>query len=241
MSKNKGSRHKLPAQPNHSLIDGLACLQELAGAERPMGSRELARELDLEPTRVNRLLGTLFHLGLAERTGEHKYVPGPGIHLLAAMSLHGSKLLSAALPVVERLRAAHPDLTAALGVLWRTRVAYLLFAEPGKKTEAAIVARGLFPAEKSSIGRALLAKLSDAEIRKLYQSRPKSEIAALLASLASVRADGFAWVDETTLGVALGEPAVAGLALAGKIKAADKNKLVEELKAAAMHAALSLD
>jgi hypothetical protein len=48
-------------------------------------------------------------------------------------------------------------------------------------------------------------------------------------------------VDETTLGVALGEPAVAGLALAGKINAADKNKLVEELKAAAMHAALSLD
>jgi len=56
----------MPAQPNLSLINGLTCLQELIASPSLVGSRELARRLGLEPTRVNRLLGTLAQLGLAE-------------------------------------------------------------------------------------------------------------------------------------------------------------------------------
>jgi DNA-binding IclR family transcriptional regulator len=206
-----------------------------------MGSREMARLLGLEHTRVNRLMGTLAALGLAERGADRKYAPGPGLHVLAAMSLQGSRLLSAALPHVARLREAHPELTVALGVLWRTRVAYLLFAAPGERLEAAVASRGLFPAEKSSIGQALLAGRTDAEVRELYRDRPAAEVSALLQALAAVRESGHALVDGTTLGLTLGQPPVAGLAMAGGLAGADRTGLIDDLRetAAAIAQALS--
>jgi len=90
----------LPAQPNQSLIDGLACLQQLASEREPVGGRELARDLGLEPTRVHRLLRTLAHLGLAQQDAQRRYRPGPGIHVLAAQAMFGSGLLRRALPVL---------------------------------------------------------------------------------------------------------------------------------------------
>jgi len=66
-----------PAQPNHSLKRGLACLQSVVSSERPVGSREVARLLGEKHTQVNRLLGTLASLGLAECTPDWKVLPGP--------------------------------------------------------------------------------------------------------------------------------------------------------------------
>ena len=70
-----------------------------------MGSRELARILGLEPTRVNRLLKTLEHIGLLSQTEKRKYRPGPGIHILAAQSLYSSGLLKAAIENLETFQA----------------------------------------------------------------------------------------------------------------------------------------
>ncbi|PZU27671.1 MAG: transcriptional regulator, partial [Stenotrophomonas sp.] len=39
-------RTKPNAQPNQSLIDGIATLQALASSPEPVGCRELARQLD---------------------------------------------------------------------------------------------------------------------------------------------------------------------------------------------------
>ena len=119
----------LPAQPNRSLIDGLACLQALAGTSGAVGCRELGRRLGLETTRVNRLLKTLAALGLAAQGQDRKYRPGPGIHVLAAQALFGSGLLRRAIDPLEDLHRF--GLTVALGVLWRDHVAYLYHAEAG--------------------------------------------------------------------------------------------------------------
>ena len=119
----------LPAQPNQSLMNGLACLQAVVTADRPVGSREVARILDLEHTRVNRLLGTLSYLGFIERTSSRKYRPGPGIHVLSAQSLRGSGLLIAALPELRTL--VDEKLVIALGVLWDRSICYLVHAAPG--------------------------------------------------------------------------------------------------------------
>ena len=71
----------LPAQPNQSLIHGLECFQAVVAAGRPVGNRELARLLGADPTRVNRVLKTLAHLQLLERTPQRKYRPGPAVHV----------------------------------------------------------------------------------------------------------------------------------------------------------------
>jgi len=218
---------KAPAQPNRSLVGGIECLEYLVAADSPVGSREVAREMSLEHTRANRLLGTLAFMGLAERTPGRKYVPGPALHVLSAMSLRGSRLLSVALPRLEGLAARLPEFSVALGVLWRCQVVYLYFRRPGRNAEVAIGSERLFPAEQSSIGQVLLAEREPEEIRELYAHRPAGDVRAILTEIATAAGRGYALVGGKTLGVAVGSPAVAGLAIAGKFQRGELGNLVE--------------
>ena len=68
----------------------------------------MARQLGLEPTRVNRLLKTLAHLGMARQDPDRKYLPGPAMHVLSALSLFGSGLIRRAIGPLESLVAEHP-------------------------------------------------------------------------------------------------------------------------------------
>ena len=226
---------RLPAQPNLSLVNGMECLEALVTANQGVSSRELARTLGLEHTRVNRLLGTLAYLGLAERTPDRKYTPGAGVHVLAAISLRTSRLLTCALPHLHELMATEPQCCIALGVLWRTHVCYLFFAMPGKPIEEAVANQDPYKAELSSIGQVLLAQESPADVRALFHARTSSpptpeKLRSLLADLKTVRQQGYALVRENTLGVAIGNPAIAGLAAAGDISARRRPSLVKTLQ-----------
>ncbi len=160
----------MPAQPNQSLADGVALLQVLCARGDGLGSRELARLMGWEPTRANRLLGTLRDLGLAEQDAERRYRPGPGIHLLAAQCLNGSGLLAAALPV---LRSLSSRFGVALGVLWQGHVCYLLHAGRGRPIDEGLRRIAPLPAERSSIGMVLEAHASGP------WRTPAAEIAAI--------------------------------------------------------------
>lgn len=210
----------IPAQPNQSLIDGLACLQALAAADQPVGVRELARQLNLETTRVSRLLGTLAHLGLAEKNANRKYRTGPGMHVLSAQSLRGSRLLQKAWPALRALRKE--KLTVALGVLWQDQVCYLYHGRPDHAFEEGVFHFDLFPAHKSTIGQVLLA------------ARPELASPELAPLLQEIREQGYAYLDrgqgERTVGVPVGHPAVAGLAFAGQFPASRIPRLVKLLQ-----------
>ena len=186
----------MTAQPNRSLGHSLEVLHALCGAEEPVGSRELARRLEMEPTRVNRLLGTMALLGLAERTADRRYRPGPAVHVLAASSLRSSGLLQAALPEIrELLKAGHPT---ALGVLWRDHVCYLFHGKPNQPLERGLGGHQLYPAAWSSIGTVLQAMKGDVH--------------------PEIRRQGWAWVvpphgNGGSLAVPIGDPVVAALAI----------------------------
>lgn len=234
----------LPAQPNQSLIDGLACLQALASVREPIGSRQLARLLDLEPTRVNRLLKTLAYLGLAEQDGRRKYRPGPAIHVLAAQSLFGSGLIRRAIGPLESLgRLGH---TVAMGILWRDQTCYLYHAAPGAPTNQRLGHGRLYPAVTSGLGMALLAHRAEPEIRALYaKTDPESPWAAteppaldgedgLLARLARIREEGYALVQipdspRRTLGVPVGVPPYAAIGVSGVFADREVDSLVAAL------------
>ena len=226
----------LPAQPNQSLIDGLACLQLLAGSGQPVGSRELARLLGLEPTRVNRLLKTLAHLGLAQQGDDRKYRPGPAVHVLAAQAMFGSGLLRRALPALEPLhRLGH---LVALGVLWRDRVSYLYHADPGMPAAAAVGRVGLFPAAESGLGLAVLALRPLTEARALL--RPGCTGAALDAALDAVRRAkeaGYAVSPRRsgriTVAVALAPTTSAAIGVSGDLVPRDVPAVAAALRAAA--------
>jgi len=211
----------LPAQPNQSLIDGIVCLQALASRGTPVGVRELSRELGLEATRVHRLLGTLAHLGLIEKTADRKYQPGPGMHVLSAQALKGSRLLQVAWPHLRDL--AHLRCTIALGLLWHDAVCYLYHGKPDRPFEEGVFHFDLFAATKSSIGLLLLASAKTPAPR------------GMRARYKQIQKEGYCFIErpgeDNSLAVPIGSPPVAGLAFAGKFKTSEVPKFLEQLRA----------
>ena len=211
-------RTKPPAQINKSLRDGIECLLEIAAMERPVGSRELARRLGQDHTRVNRIISTLAYMGLAEQTTDRKYIAGPGLLVLAGLSLRGSLLYRCAMPHLEDLGIA-TGYQVALGLRWRTNVSYLYHGHAQKHAALGIASEGLYPADRSSIGMVLLSQLTPREITELYQGSSAGvlrnpDMKTLLERVKEARNTGFAVASNArSIAVALGKPAVAGIAL----------------------------
>lgn len=233
---------KPSAQPNQSLIDGIATLQALATSTEPVGTRELARRLGFEVTRVNRLLRTLAYLGIARQTADRKYTSGPGMHVLAAQSLFASGLIRRALPHLNQLRRF--GLTVALGVLWRDNVTYLFHAPQGTDVSEALGRIGLVPATRGGIGMALLGALSEEEVRNLYSNateipRFPQGLQPLLLELQEIRANGYARVlvdpqqGYHTVAVTVGDPVHSAIGVSGWIPKASTKTIVCALRAAA--------
>ncbi|MGK3192445.1 IclR family transcriptional regulator domain-containing protein [Enterobacter soli] len=153
----------MSSQPNQSLIDGIRCLQYLVSSDRAIGCRELARLMGINTTRANRLLMTMASIGLTMQDEHRRYLPGPGIHALAAQSIRGSALFSRALPILERY--APRDIVVALGVLWEDQIIYIWHSVPGRQTTQALAGYRMLPAWQSVIGMALLAEESDEQLK----------------------------------------------------------------------------
>jgi len=234
-------RPKPNAQPNKSLIDGIATLQALATSSEPIGGRELARQLNLEATRVNRLLKTLAYLGIARQTADRKYTSGPGMHVLAAQSLFASGLISRSLPELESLR--HFGHTVAMGVLWRDSVSYLYHSLPNMPAMQALGRIGLYPASQGGIGIVLLAELTDSQIRERYMDkdipRHPNGVESLIKEIQTTRKQGYARVrvhadkEHHTIAVVVGQPVHSAIAVHGWIPAAATKTIVNALRTAA--------
>ena len=233
-------RVKAGAQPNQSLIDGITVLQALATSTEPVGCRELARRVDLETTRVNRLLKTLTYLGIARQTSDRKYRPGSGMTVLAAQSLFASGLLRRALPALEQLRRfGH---TVAMGVLWRDNVSYLFHAPPNMPETDALGRIGLYPATRGGIGMALLAALDDLEVEETYAGHDipgYASLADLLDALEEIRTAGYARLrvkdelEQHTVAITIGTPVYAAIGLSGWIPTAAMPDMLQALHDAA--------
>ncbi|TQV70548.1 helix-turn-helix domain-containing protein [Exilibacterium tricleocarpae] len=230
---------KKSAQPNQSLIDGIATLQALATSQEPIGGRELARRLGFEPTRVNRLLKTLAYLGIARQTANRKYTAGPGMHVLAAQSLFASGIIHRALPVLESLRRYNHVI--ALGVLWRDNVSYLYHAPPGLPSVEALGRIGLYPATRGGIGLALLAEHDDHYVSELYADSDipnfPEGIDSLLRTLHEIREQHYVRInvkaEQHTVAVTVGDPPHSAIGMSGWIPPESTTSIVEILRDAA--------
>jgi len=223
---------KAPAQPNKSLIDGIdLLLQVVASGDDGVGVRDLARRIGSETTRVQRLLATLAHLGLARQGSDRRYRPGPGIHVLSAMSLSASGLIGRAMPQLQALREG--ERTAALGVLWRDEVCYLYHASGAMSAAEALGRLQHYPAPRSSIGMVLLAAQDPDYLRRHLGAELAAEIDP---ELARIRTRGYACLETAagvrSVAVAIGQPAYAGLAVSGPLAGRAVPELVDRLREA---------
>jgi DNA-binding IclR family transcriptional regulator len=226
-------RTKPPAQINKSLRDGIECLLEIAAMERPVGSRELARRLGQDHTHINRIISTLAYMGLAEQTTDRKYIAGSGLLVLAGLSLRGSPLYRCAMPHLEELGIT-TGYQVALGLRWRTNVSYLYHGHVQKHAVLGIASEGLYPADRSSIGLVLLSQLTRQEVEELYQGSSAGvlqnpDMKTLFERVDKALKDGFAMAPNgRSIAVALGQPAVAGIAL---YRSEDEEELPKDKKA----------
>ncbi len=156
-----------PAQPNQSILRGFLILQEVIVASRPLGSREVSRLVNIEHSTVNRILGTLVDTGMLQQNEESKYLPGPRIHVLSALSLNASRLVPATLPVLEEIHRL--GALVALGTVWRDMVVYLLHASADQDIAHSAGVHEHYPARKSVIGMVL----QPGEPASLWLDRPE--------------------------------------------------------------------
>ena len=248
MSKPLDPEH--PGKFSSSLVAGLSMLACFTAGHPVRGIADMAQELDLGRSTTHRYATTLVTLGYLEQGPSRKYrlssrVCDVGLSLLDSMVVR-----RVAREHLKELRA-RAGRTTSLGVLGGAEVTYIdrwLGSRRGQYAIDAGIGLGTrLPVHCSAAGKALLARLPEAEQRELIaklrltKRGPKSITTktALRVELERVVADGGLAVEDEELladrralaAVVVGEEgvAVAAVELAVPAQAYARERLVKEL------------
>ena len=195
------------APGSQSLERGLDILEMIEAEGGDVGVRELARRLGLSPTIVQRLISSLALRGYIEKNSETaRYRLGHRSLVLGASGELAFDYAVAARRELERLAHDH-RLNGFVSVLRGGRAIYLLAVQADGPVAIKVSPGSEMPLHSTSAGKVLLASLGDGEARKLLGGRKLAAITAhtvtdpavLVASLAKVRRQGFATVNEENI------------------------------------------
>jgi DNA-binding IclR family transcriptional regulator len=195
------------ASGSQSLERGLDILEMIAAEGADVGVRELARRSGLSPTIVQRLISSLALRGYIEKNSEtSRYRLGHRSLALGASGEGAFDYVVAARRELERLAHEH-HLNGFVSVLRDGRAIYLLAVQADGPVAIKVSPGSEMPLHSTGAGKVLLASLGDGEARKLLGGRKLAAItshtitdpAALMASLAKVRRQGFATVNEENI------------------------------------------
>ena len=185
-----------------SLSKGLALLLKLREIARPMGLSEIARTISLKKASVYRILVTLERHHFVERTESKKYQLGVNAFYVGSgfPALHDPDRVAAAMKRV----VADTKHSLTLSVLQGSSVLYIARIDGLAMVRVTVEIGSLVCAYASASGKAMLAQLSDKEVRERFKGvkfqkltpRTVSSVERLIASLKEVRARGFAVNDE---------------------------------------------
>ncbi|MBO0872704.1 MAG: IclR family transcriptional regulator [Pseudonocardia sp.] len=204
-----------PLSPRGDFVASLAAgLRVLAAftSERPeLGVGELARMLEMDKRRTQRLVSTLFDLGYLDQDPvSRRYRPGVAVLTLGYAALHSLDLRQLARPHLSALLEQFGQ-TVNLGVRHRRDVVFVECLRGERFRLGVNVHVGdRLPIHLSSLGKALLCRLPDKECAEVIDAirfealTPNSVRSsdALRDQLARARGRGYAVMDqETTLGV----------------------------------------
>lgn len=191
---------------SQSLERGLDILEMIEAENGDIGVRELARRLELSPTIVQRLVSSLAVRGYIEKNTEtSRYRLGHRSMILGASGERGVDYLVTARRELDRLAQEH-SLNGFVSVLRSGRAIYLLAVQAdGLAIRVAVGSE--MALHSTAAGKVLLASLDDSEARKLLGHRKLlaitphtvTDAAAVIASLAKVRRQGYATVVEENI------------------------------------------
>ena len=183
-----------------ALLHGLAVL-DMFDRDRPvLGIAEVARRLGVHRSTASRLAATLAAAGYLEQAGEPgRYRLAAKLAILGEIAATGTELRRAALPPLRDLVSRLGE-TGHLGVLEDSEAVTVEVVDGWQTVRMHSWVGKRSPAHCSSMGKALLAGLSQAEFAARYPDRRlEARTAATITSrdeleacLAQVRASGYA-------------------------------------------------
>lgn len=193
-----GTRYEYTVPPVHRAF---VLLRHIANGHRCRNTSSTARELGINRTTLMRLLHTLAAEGMIESADDGtSWQVGPGMIALTSEALRSRDVVRIAQPVMENLSSTL-SLSSHLGVIDGREIVYLLREAPNSHLVSNVRAGSRLPAHATTIGRILLAHMSESALRALYAGQTLSaftaktpaSLEALMVQIANDRAQGFAW------------------------------------------------
>jgi DNA-binding IclR family transcriptional regulator len=172
------------------LVNATRVLRVFNAERTGLRPSEAACELGLAETEARDLLAAMHQAGLLEcEASGTRYRPAPMAHDLAAAHRGASPLISAAIDAVSEtsLDTGHTGFVTMLDGADATAV----FALPGTAPDHLAVTVSRLSARNAASGRTLLARLPDAEVRRLYPMLDHAAMQALIARLEVLRDEGY--------------------------------------------------
>jgi len=197
-----------------ALARGLAILEALSRAPRPLSTSELAKATQLPPSTVCRLTHTLTALGYTRQTAPHRtYELTPKNLALGYPVLAGMSLIDRARPHLKKL-AERTGETAALAIRDGLHITFVEVVAGSGMVSVRLAMGGRLPIAVSAAGIALLAAAPEHERRTLaarvrsYINQREGDLAAFNEALARATDEGICIVRD------LWRPGIGGVAIA---------------------------
>jgi DNA-binding IclR family transcriptional regulator len=185
---------------NQSLSRGLAILSELEAASEPLGIREIARRLGLNPATTQRLVNTLVEEAfLLQEPVNQKYTLGYKALSLGSSLLDDNRLVSSSMMVLPEL-SSRLEVNCFLGTMVGNHLVYVLALQSPGPISIKSATGSRVCLHSTAMGKAMLAERSDDEVRLLIGCEPLEKFteltilsqSELLSELDKIRLQGFA-------------------------------------------------
>ena len=185
-----------------SLVDFSKVIELLSSEDRKMGLSEMADTLEMNKTRLFRILSTCVELGMVEQIGM-EYILGWKLFELGQKVLSVRGFRSNTHGILESFRDTVNE-TVNLGILVNADVLLIDVAESSYNLNASFKIGSHLPPHLTSIGKAILSSWEAEEIIKLLSNRPflrhtprsVTNLQSLVSQLSEFRQKGWAIDDE---------------------------------------------
>jgi len=185
-----------------SLARGLRVIESFEGHHQGRSVVEIARSTGLSRAAIRRILLTLELLGYVERSRQ-VYQLKTQILRLGFSYLSSSSVVEAARPVLERITERLHE-SSSMSMLDGGQIVYVARSVASRVLAAGLSVGSRLPAYCTSMGRVLLAALSDEELAaylrdlkpRAYTPKTRTRISQIRKAILEVRKDGYAIVDE---------------------------------------------
>lgn len=181
-------------------VDNVLRLLALFESEKFIRVNEVSRDMGLSRSTVHRMLSTLSHHGFVEQDElSRAYRPGPALVDIGLSVVRNMDLRAMAHGVLNQL-VEQANETGHLAIRRGTDVVFLDSIESARIVRTGSRVGWVMPAHATAVGKALLAKMSDAELGALFPDEQLTKLtantvstrSALMKQLAEIRKRGFA-------------------------------------------------